>query len=73
MYLRTTAGAYAGQIRDYAFGAAQAALRAGTAERVGEVQALRAEMQAAAPTEPPARGSTVVAPNQRYFGKRHRR
>lgn len=34
MQLRATAGAYAGQIREYAFTAAQAALKTGAAERV---------------------------------------
>lgn len=34
MRLRTTAGAYAGQIRDYGLVAGRAALAAGTAERV---------------------------------------
>jgi len=34
MRLRTTAGRYAGEIRDYGFGAGRAALRVGTAEPV---------------------------------------
>lgn len=36
MYLRTLAGAYAGQIRDYGRVAGPAALRSGTAERIDD-------------------------------------
>lgn len=34
MRLRTTAGAYAGEIREYPYAAGMAALRSGTAERL---------------------------------------
>jgi hypothetical protein len=37
MRLRTTAGRYAGEIRDYAFGAGRAALQVGTAAQVEDV------------------------------------
>jgi hypothetical protein len=39
MRLRTTAGAYAGEIRDYTRSAGLAALRVGTAEPIESVQA----------------------------------
>lgn len=67
MYLRTTAGANAGQIRDYTFGAAQAALKAGTAERVDSTETPSVTRHV---TTPVVSGHV---PPRREAGKRPRR
>jgi hypothetical protein len=66
MRLRTTVGAYAGEIRDYLFSAGQAALKTGTAERVDQPVA---RAQAAVATPVIARASAPVATSRR---RRHR-
>jgi hypothetical protein len=63
MRLRTVAGAYAGQIRDYDYLAGQAALRTGTAERL---DAVRPETVQAPPVRP-------VPPSQGPQAKRRQR
>ena len=68
MRLRTTAGAYAGHIRDYDFGAAQAALKSGTAERIEPVVPVPAR---AAPVTAPAAKPAVPA-NRVSRDGRHR-
>jgi hypothetical protein len=52
MRLKTTVGAYAGQIREYAFTAAQAALKTGAAERIEPAPSapVRSTPQPAAPS-----------------------
>jgi len=67
MLLRTTAGAQAGQVRNYEAWAAQAALRSGTAERVDTAPA-RPAAAAAAPIAVP---SGEVESQRR--DRRHRR
>jgi hypothetical protein len=57
MRLRTTAGAHAGEIRDYTFSAAQAALRVGSAEIVADESI------------PSAANSATTAPTERQ--KKH--
>ena len=57
MWLRTLAGAYAGQIRDYSMDAGFKALRSGTAERI------------AAPSPPVAVASAPVTVEKKRKGR----
>lgn len=56
MRLRTTAGAYAGQIRDYAYAAGVNALRTGMAERIVEAPVASAGARTIATDPPPIVG-----------------
>lgn len=77
MRLRTLAGAYAGTIRDYSFGAAQAALSNKTAERVSPLPVRPSvpsvSATAAATAAIPPRAASPMPPTAERRGARFRR